>query len=52
LLFLLVALPVLAAGVVKIERISPPPLDLEVTLPSGSPAISADVRYVAFQSAG
>jgi Tol biopolymer transport system component len=50
LLLLLVALPVLAAGLMKIERISPPPLDLDVTLPSGSPAISDDGRFVVFVS--
>jgi Tol biopolymer transport system component len=51
LLLVLLALPALA-GVVKIERISPPPLDLEVALPSASPSISADGRFVAFISGG
>jgi Tol biopolymer transport system component len=51
LLLLLFVLPVLAAGVVKIERVSPPPLDVDVTLPSSLPAISADGRFVAFRSA-
>ncbi len=50
LLLLLLALPAAPAGVVKIERISPPPLDLEVTLPSAAPSQSADGRFVAFQS--
>lgn len=49
LLLLLLALPALA-GVVKIERISPPPLDLEVNLLSASPSISAADRFVAFIS--
>jgi Tol biopolymer transport system component len=48
---LLLALPALAA-VVKIYRVSPPPLDLEVTLESGFPSISADGRFVAFVSYG
>jgi Tol biopolymer transport system component len=47
---LLLALPAAVAAAVKIERVSPPPLDLEVTLASGSPAICADGRFVAFQS--
>jgi Tol biopolymer transport system component len=49
---LLVALPVLAAGVVKIERVSPPALDLEVPLASGSPSMTPDGRYVAFVAEG
>jgi Tol biopolymer transport system component len=49
LLLPLLALPALAA-VVKIERISPPPLDLEISWPGGSPAISADGRFVALES--
>jgi Tol biopolymer transport system component len=45
---LLLALPAAPAVVVKIERMSPPPLDLEVPLPGRTPVISADGRFVAF----
>ena len=44
LLLLLLALPAAPAEVVKIERVSPPPLDLEVPLPGRTPVISADGR--------
>lgn len=50
LLLSLIPLPVWGAGLVKIQRISPPPLDLEVALPSGSPSMSPDGRYIAFVS--
>jgi Tol biopolymer transport system component len=44
---LLLALPALA-GVVKIERMSPPPLDLDVSVPAGTlPAMSGDGRFIA-----
>jgi Tol biopolymer transport system component len=49
-LLVLLTLPASPAGVVKIERISPPLLDLEVIVPSDAPAISADGRFVAFVS--
>jgi Tol biopolymer transport system component len=49
-LLLLLALPASPAGVVKIEWVSPPPLDLEVPLASSSPVLSADGRFVAFVS--
>jgi Tol biopolymer transport system component len=52
LLLLLLALPALPAGVVKIERLSPPPLDVEVPLASFAPAISADGRFVGFTAEG
>jgi Tol biopolymer transport system component len=36
---------------VKVERVSPPPLDLEVSVPAGtSPKISADGRFVGFMA--
>jgi hypothetical protein len=50
LVLFLVVLPAAIAGVVKIERVSPPPLDLEVNPASGFPSISADGRFVAFGS--
>jgi Tol biopolymer transport system component len=48
LLLLLLALPAALAAVVKIERITPPPLDVEVPLPSESPVLSGDGRLAAF----
>jgi Tol biopolymer transport system component len=52
LILLLLALPAAIAGVVKIERITPPPLGLEAGLPSDSPSISADGERLAFVSGG
>jgi Tol biopolymer transport system component len=40
------------AGVVKIERITPPTVDQEAGLPGASPSISDDGRIVAFVSGG
>jgi hypothetical protein len=49
-LLLLLALPAALAGVVKIERLSPPPSDVKLLVPGLSPAINADGRFLAFTS--